>query len=333
MGRIDWDGTFPDEFADFKAYLEKYGYIVKNDDRVTLFDWKGDVIPWEYGEGWSWYRKHPYVYEYNFLNHNDLEKMEKSWLSKQMDEALRGKLPDPTIEEYNMLAKMDEWYGGYVQELGFVSQAASSLYGTPIYNNSWIQRGEPDNPVSVGQFYSLKSKDLWHGGFVDGWDYVSDSRTILGSSSGELQVVNEGESFIGAIVNISTLITYGGLNYDSTKNTFAEYYDKDKKKYLIPSNKLSSILNKYFIATEVDDFESIHNALSKHTPVFVRQITEKITLSNGDETSYGEDGLVVDMNIRKNEITILNAVNFQVYTVKYYYMRSDNYLFFILERQ
>ena len=313
-------------------YMEKNGTFLCGNHWISISEngnWAHDVKTF----AWSWFRDHPYIYEYNFLTHKDLEKLEKSWLAQQLDKELNGKLPDPTIEEYNMLASAGEWYGGYVQGLGFVEQAASSLYGAPIYNNSWIQRGEPDNPVSQGQFYKFKKEGRWHGGFVDTWDYVSASKNILGSSYGKLQVVNDGESFLGAIINASTMIAYGGLTYEGTKETFADYYDRDVKKYLIPSNELSTILNRYFIASAIERMDDIDNALSKHLPVFVRHITEKVTLSNGEEISYGEDGLIVDMSIRKNELTILNAANFQVYTEKYYFMKSEDFIFFKLEQQ
>ena len=93
------------------------------------------------------------------------------------------------------------------------------------------------------------------------------------------------------------------------------------------------MLLRYLKSLIYNSVAELRNALSKHLPVFVRHITEKVTLSNGEEISYGEDGLIVDMSIRKNELTILNAANFQVYTEKYYFMKSEDFIFFKLEQQ
>lgn len=182
-------------------------------------------------------------------------------------------------------------------------------------------------------FTSSRKKDVGMADLLTHGIMFRRQKNILGSSYGTLQVVNDGESFLGAIINASTMIAYGGLTYEGTKETFADYYDRDVKKYLIPSNELSTILNRYFIASAIERMDDIDNALSKHLPVFVRHITEKVTLSNGEEISYGEDGLIVDMSIRKNELTILNAANFQVYTEKYYFMKSEDFIFFKLEQQ
>lgn len=54
-------------------YMEKNGTFLCGNHWISIFEngnWAHDVKTF----AWSWFRDHPYIYEYNFLTHKDLEK-------------------------------------------------------------------------------------------------------------------------------------------------------------------------------------------------------------------------------------------------------------------
>lgn len=89
-----------------------------------------------------------------------------------------------SIDDYNTLAKGNNWHGGYVKGLGYIDIYASSVhYGNSIYlGGSWYEYGGYHCPLSESEFYKLIDEGKWHGGYVQGWGQVSAEVTILGSS-------------------------------------------------------------------------------------------------------------------------------------------------------
>lgn len=128
-----------------------------------------------------------------------------------------------SIDDYNTLAKMDRWHGGYVEFLGYVNVYASSVqYGNSIYTgNSWYAYGSNVHPVSEPDFYQLVKDGKWHGGCVASLGYQPSNPTLPGSSnSHSVNPINKSG------VNISTNREYYGN--DSTMSKFlATAYDEN----------------------------------------------------------------------------------------------------------
>ncbi len=90
-----------------------------------------------------------------------------------------------SVEDYNTLAKVGRWEGGYVAGLGYVNIYASSVdYGNSIYvAGSWYRYGDQNNPVSEADFNELVDQGKWNGGYVQGFDsYVLPTATVIVSS-------------------------------------------------------------------------------------------------------------------------------------------------------
>lgn len=150
-----------------------------------------------------------------------------------------------SIDDYNTLAKMDRWYGGYVETLGYVDVYASSVdYGNSIYYaGSWRSYGSDMNPVSEPDFYQLVNDGKWHGGCVEGLGYMPSNPILPGSSnSSSVNPINR--SGVNISVNRefygdkSTMSKFVATAYDEYGNVigtltgmFLEpgtYYDQSK---------------------------------------------------------------------------------------------------------
>ena len=136
------------------------------------------------------------------LNEKHLKMLKEQWRK------IPGNSNTPiSIEAYNVFAKWGKWKGGYVQNLGYVGVPVASIaeYGFPIYSNSWYNPGSSGYSFLQAKFYDLRNKGLWKGGYVDTWDYVSDTTHVLGSSLGFVSV-NSSERQLGNVVNLSSEI-------------------------------------------------------------------------------------------------------------------------------
>ena len=192
-----------------------------------------------------------------------------------------GKAVNPiTIADYNQFVKWGVWHGGYVKDFGYIDVAASSLYGNSIWANSWYAYGTKEYPVSVEDFYRISQKNQWRGGYVYGWDYVSDGHKILGCSSNISPVsVEDGMCTVGSIVNASYMLNEN-RSVESVFNDLKKYWSPELKRFIYDESVLSSILNKYFKATQISTYLQLNNALAMQKVVFCHYLSQEDELSD-----------------------------------------------------
>lgn len=184
-----------------------------------------------------------------------------------------GKVNNPiTIVDYNQFVRWGVWHGGYVQNFGYIGVAASSLYGNPIWANSWYDYGTKEYPVSVEDFYRISQSNEWKGGYVSGWDYVSDGHKILGCSSGLSPVsVEDGMCTVGCIVNASYMLNEN-RSVEGVFSDLKKYWSSELNRFIYDESLLSSILNKYFKATQISGVGKVNNALAQRKVVFCHYV-------------------------------------------------------------
>ena len=140
-----------------------------------------------------------------------------------------GKRDNPiTKEDYNFLARNGNWYGGYVEDLGYVGLYATSVdYGNSIYNGSWVRYGDAGYPVSQSDFFQLWNDGKWNGGYVSGFNYVSREATeipIISSPNAGSGVAPVQSNGVNIVVNRlqyedkTTLSSYTAYAYDESGN-------------------------------------------------------------------------------------------------------------------
>ncbi len=239
-----------------------------------------------------------------------------------------GKAVNPiTIADYNQFVKWGVWHGGYVKDFGYIDVAASSLYGNSIWANSWYAYGTKEYPVSVEDFYRISQKNQWRGGYVYGWDYVSDGHKILGCSSNISPVsVEDGMCTVGSIVNASYMLNEN-RSVESVFKELEKYWSPELKRFIFDESTLSYILNKYFKATQISDVREINNALALQKVVFCHYVT------NEDEYSIQHhDTIIVDGSyVKDGYITLEPSGGFGLIRRDNVY-KKDKYKFFMLER-
>lgn len=133
-----------------------------------------------------------------------------------------------TIEDYNFLVRNDNWYGGFVENIGYVGMFATSVdYGNSIYNGSWVRYGDAGYPVSQSDFFQLWNDGKWNGGYVSGFDYVSREATeipIISSSNTNSGVAPVQSNGVNIVVNRlqyedkTTLSSFTAYAYDESGN-------------------------------------------------------------------------------------------------------------------
>ena len=287
------DNMNPDEL---KMYLLENGSIFWAERQRVDVDEDGDGIvdKTSIASGLRWMRNHPYEFDYNILTHDDLIRLSlDSWLKEIESKGALGTDRNPMpVETYNNLVRWDEWQGGYVEALGYVGIAASSLYGNSIYlSGSWYACGTPQNPVRVANYYKCSIENKWEGGYVDTWGYVSESTQILGCSVGAFADVDAGEGTLGTIMNIGTYFGYN-MSVKGLREEFASFWDANSQSYRIDDKTLEEFFNRNFYHSVNQDLKS---ALKAHDGVVLRQVTNK-SEEHGEIRCYGRDMMLVDYN-------------------------------------
>lgn len=224
----------------------------------------------------------------------------EEWLKRMEEEnGTPGSENNPnSIEAYNAFASCDEWDGGYVEGLGYVGIAASSLYGNSLYlSGSWYDCGSPQNPVRVAKFYKLTFENRWKGGNVSSWGYVSESTRILGCSTETLAKVDVGEETLGTLINVSHSLGHGIVTIESMRNEFKDFWDTARNRYEIDDKTLSEYIRQNFYYAQTSD---IKEGLAAHKTILLRQVTRTTDDSLGIR-KYGYDVMVVDYNVVKHK--------------------------------
>lgn len=143
-----------------------------------------------------------------------------------------------SIDDYNRFAKAGMWNGGYIQNFGYIAVYASSVeYGNSVYlAGSWHKYGDYLHPISQTDFYKLVDQERWNGGYVQGFDYVLPSVTILGTSgnsnNGSFSINNATSHLTDNALNSSSgycakyvreAIEAGGLSTDGRPGSACDY--------------------------------------------------------------------------------------------------------------
>ena len=310
-----WKGYFPDKEDEF------YKYIKENGSFCDSRKWR-DVDEREF-RNWTWKRKHPVETEFNYITSKQIaDELYKKALAEafgeRMDQTKPVALP---VKDYNELVQDDAWEGGYVETLGYVEVAASSLYGNSVYLSSWVACGEQNNPVALSRFYELSRNGQWRGGYVGDWGYVSNTQHIPGSSL-DFESVESGEGIIGCIVNVQNMIVHGG-SVESVREKLKPYYNANRNEYVVENNDLFNILNSYFIVNTLHGYKDVNEALSNHKVVMLR-VNNRTEIVNGETRKYGNDFIVLASSLIKSEYTLLDTVGCKVATIRYRDLNDDN---------
>jgi len=239
-----------------------------------------------------------------------------------------GKVINPImIDDYNKFVSWGIWYGAYVEEFGYIDIAASSLYGNSIWLNSWYAYGSKEHPVSVEDFYHLSQKKIWRGGYVTGWDYVSPSQKILGSSSGIPVSVEEGKCTVGSIVNASQMLNVN-RSVDVVFHELEMYWSPELNRFNFDNSVLSYILNNYFKATQISSYLQLNNALAQQKVVFCHYLVHE------DECSYQyHDTIIISGNYIKDGYYTLDPDGGLGFINNGKVFKNGKNLVFILEKQ
>lgn len=318
---FSWDDKFPNIDDDFKRYLEDNGCLYDYGPAFSTSD-----------RNWGWVRKKPEEEKKNETNSRELiDKLCRAQVEEMIRKSMEANKPvGLPLDKFNALVKDDAWNGGYVERLGYVEVAASSLYGNSIFLSSWVACGEQNNPVPLRRFYELSKEGRWNGGHVGTWGYVSKTQHIPGSSL-DFESVKSGEEPIGCIVNALNMIVYGGTSA-GIKEQLKEYYDKSRDEYVIENGSLYNVLNKYFLVTALYRHSDITSALQKHKVVFLRMVNRTETV-NGELRKYGKDFLILDCSVSKSEYVALDTVGCSIFTIGYKEITNENCLIYSLEKQ
>ncbi len=319
-----WKGYFPDKEDEFYKYIEENGVFWDSKCWSDVYGHKG--------RNWAWVRSHRIPVEYNYVTSKQIaDELYKKALADAFGQKMDPNKPVAlSIDSYNDLVKCDAWEGGYVERLGYVEVAASSLYGNSIYLNSWVACGEQNNPVSLKRFYELSRKGQWRGGYVNKWGYVSHTQHIPGSSL-DFESVERGEETVGSVVNALNMIAHGG-SADSMKERLSQYYDTVRNEYVVENNDLFKVLHNYFIVTKLHNYDDVNTALSKHKAVLLR-VVDRTESSIGETRKYGKDYLILSSSITKSEYVILDSVGCAISTISYKNLNDENCLIISLEEQ
>lgn len=319
--RFFWNTHFPDIDDGFKRYLEENGDLYDADRSCSTSD-----------RSWGWVRKKKEEEGKNKTNSRELlDKLCRAQVEEMIRKSMEANKPvGLPVDEFNAMVKDGAWDGGYVQTLGYVEVAASSLYGNSIYLSSWIPCGEQNNPVPVRRFYELSKEGRWGGGHVGNWGYVSNTQHIPGSSL-NLESAGQGEEIVGCIANAQNMIAYGS-SVDSVKESLKQYYDKSRNEFVVENYDLYSVLNRYFIVNALYRHEDINKALSDHKVVFLRMV-DRIETVKGETHKYGKDYLVLDSSVFNSEYILLDTFGCKIFSIGYKDITNDNNIVFSLEQQ
>lgn len=254
-------------------------------------------------EGWEWVRKHCVLDDWNFMTFNDLTgkaltQFRNFYNTNSIPGSVEGR--GVSIDGYNTFARWGKWKGGYVANLGWISEPSASVYGASLYiNSSWTEQGQSETPLYDCRFYAIRDQNAWYGGYVDGWGYVSPDCKVLGSSTNAsfLQGDNADKALVN-LLNFGLMVNDTPPSYNDLsglQQRFAQCWDSNRQAYEIDDQELQRFLHSKYQGHEVA-ISNIREALSDHRAVLLRLITRTEPSSTGIPKRYGNDYVILYYN-------------------------------------
>ena len=293
---------------------------IDNDIFMDYLIANGNMAANIYGDtSWQWIRKECTPEDVNYTNHDDLiEKALKQFNEYFSTNSMPGSVPGcgVPIDGYNTFARWGKWKGGYVANLGWVSEPSASVYGASLYiNSSWTEQGGSETPLTEGRFYAIQEHNTWQGGYVDGWGYVSTETKILGATISNWFI--NGNASDMALVNLLNFRLFADSNpaaysdLSALQQEFAKCWDENTHRYEIDDVELLRYLRTQYQGHQVA-VSNIREALAQHRAVFLRVVKRVVSSSEGVDKRYGDDYVILYYNALMRTYGFIDPVSGKV---------------------